>query len=324
MPIGRLAYRQRLTRCAIFFHVAAAAASWDDLSSTEAVGRQDDGVLAVVAKLGVQRETTSHARASRDDGCIMGVLLVPDSDREHEPDLAPLGFVLRHDSLVTIHDTPLDIGVAELKAACRDLDVPAKMFLRLLDAVGDAHFMLTQQLTSEIVQIGNDAEEEGADLDTVRRALKRQQDRVVALHQNLGKLRHVADDIGDNRLEVGPDEVVAEDLEDDFREVRDEIDNTLRSVEFAMSLVGATRDYLQTTIALNQNRRMEILTVIASIVLVPTLIVGLYGENFKLWPGEGSRVGFVISLALIAFVTVVQLFIFWHFKWIGNRKRKDA
>ena len=44
------------------------------------------------------------------------------------------------------------------------------------------------------------------------------------------------------------------------------------------------RDYHQAKIANDQNEVMKRLTAIASILLLPTFIVGLYGQNFAHMP----------------------------------------
>ena len=46
-------------------------------------------------------------------------------------------------------------------------------------------------------------------------------------------------------------------------------------------LLAGVRDYHQAQVANDQNEVMKRLTVIASVLLVPTFIVGLYGQNLR-------------------------------------------
>ena len=60
------------------------------------------------------------------------------------------------------------------------------------------------------------------------------------------------------------------------------------------------RDYHQAKIAQDQNEVVKRLTVIASLLLFPTFIVGVYGQNFDHMPELHWRLGYVFSWALIA------------------------
>ena len=84
------------------------------------------------------------------------------------------------------------------------------------------------------------------------------------------------------------------------------------------SRVGASvRDYLQAKIANDQNEVMKTLTVIASLLLLPTFIVGLYGQNFQHhFPEIHWRLGYVWSWGLIVVTTAAQLWFFRRKKWI--------
>ena len=58
------------------------------------------------------------------------------------------------------------------------------------------------------------------------------------------------------------------------------------------------------------------LTVVASILLLPTLIVGLYGQNFKHIPELEWSQGYLWSWGLILVTTALQLWYFRRKRWI--------
>jgi magnesium transporter len=55
---------------------------------------------------------------------------------------------------------------------------------------------------------------------------------------------------------------------------------------------------------------------IASIMLVPTFIVGLYGQNFVNLPETSWRFGYLFSWGVIAVVTIGQVWYFKRRRWI--------
>jgi magnesium transporter len=61
---------------------------------------------------------------------------------------------------------------------------------------------------------------------------------------------------------------------------------------------------------------MKRLTRIASLLLVPTLIVGIYGQNFRDIPETRWHYGYGFSWGLIIVATLAQLWFFKRKKWI--------
>ena len=84
----------------------------------------------------------------------------------------------------------------------------------------------------------------------------------------------------DGRLEVGDHALFPPDVERLFADTYDTLVRATEELDIARDLLAGVRDHLQAKIAENQNEVGKKLTVIASLVLVPTLIVGYYGQNF--------------------------------------------
>jgi hypothetical protein len=70
-------------------------------------------------------------------------------------------------------------------------------------------------------------------------------------------------------------------------------------VDYARDLLSAARDYQQARVSIDQNEVVKRLTSIASILLVPTFIVGLYGQNFIHMPEYRWHYGYAWSWFLI-------------------------
>ena len=68
-------------------------------------------------------------------------------------------------------------------------------------------------------------------------------------------------------------------------------------METARDLIGGVRDYHQSKVANDQNEVMKRLTLVASIFLPPTFIVGVYGQNFA--AHAGARVDERLRLLLV-------------------------
>ena len=86
------------------------------------------------------------------------------------------------------------------------------------------------------------------------------------------------------------------DVELDFADVYDKLLRAVDGLDFSRDLLASARDYQQAKIANDQNEVTKRLTVIASLLLVPTFIVGVYGQNFDHMPELHWRFGYAWQL----------------------------
>jgi magnesium transporter len=128
----------------------------------------------------------------------------------------------------------------------------------------------------------------------------------------------------DRRIDIGEGpEVLPRDVELDFADVYDKLLRAVDGLDFSRDLLASARDYQQAKIATDQNEVTKRLTVIAALVLVPTLIVGVYGQNFDHMPELHWRFGYAWSWGLIVGTTIIQLFFFRRLGWIGSRPVRE-
>jgi magnesium transporter len=146
------------------------------------------------------------------------------------------------------------------------------------------------------------------ELTALRRDLLRARRLVAATR---GAVRRVID----RRLELGDEELFGEPVERLFADTYETLFRAAEELDVARDLLSSARDYHQSVIAETQNEVVKKLTVIASLLLLPTLIVGFYGQNF----GPAFRdwywtIG--VSSFLIVATTVLQLAFFKWRRWI--------
>ncbi len=97
------------------------------------------------------------------------------------------------------------------------------------------------------------------------------------------------------------------------------INRAERLHEESMSLRDYTmqlRDLYKAHLDLKQNRIMTVLTVVTTIFMPLTLIVGWYGMNFRFMPELESRWGYPITIAVSIIIVVVSLLFFKKKKWL--------
>ena len=101
-----------------------------------------------------------------------------------------------------------------------------------------------------------------------------------------------------------------------FRELYNDVIQLIDMSETYREILTGSLDMYLSTISNNMNLSMKRLTVYATFILLPTLISGLYGMNFRYMPELYWPWGYWYALGLMA-LSVILLFIFFKKKkWI--------
>lgn len=87
-------------------------------------------------------------------------------------------------------------------------------------------------------------------------------------------------------------------------------------VEMARERLTAVLEIYFSSVSNRLNEVMKSFTVIASLILLPTLISGIYGMNFVALPLKEHNYGFWIMLAVMLFSVSLMVFFFKRKKWV--------
>ena len=103
--------------------------------------------------------------------------------------------------------------------------------------------------------------------------------------------------------------------EEHFKELQTEIRQLIDIENTQASRLTSILDMYMSSVSNNLNTIMKSFTVIASILLLPMLIAGIYGMNLVL-PLANNQNGFWILLLIMLFCVVLMLFYFKRRSWI--------
>ena len=100
-----------------------------------------------------------------------------------------------------------------------------------------------------------------------------------------------------------------------LRDVYDHAIQVMDSIETFREMISAMIEIYLSNLNNRINSVMKVLTVIATIFMPPTFIVGIYGMNFKYMPELDWKYGYPTVLLLMLFIAVTMLVIFKKKKW---------
>jgi magnesium transporter len=251
---------------------------------------------------------------------IFGVFLVAVARRDEDRVFyQEVDVVVTHDVLLSVSKTPPGEEPYDPRPAresCRPDDNGGMMLYRLVDDIAERYLDLVDALDDEIDELEDTVE--SVPPARTRNRLSELRHDLLHIRRTLGPTRDAVRRVVDNVLEVEQDqEVFPHEVEVAFNSAYDKLLRAFDGLELSRDLIASVRDYLQAKVANDQNEVMKTLTVIASLLLLPTFIVGLYGQNFQHhFPEIHWQFGYAWSWGLIVVTTALQLWFFRRKRWI--------
>jgi magnesium transporter len=237
-----------------------------------------------------------------------------DTTFEEELDETPVGLFIGPDWLVTVRyeavgavDRPWDaVSGGERRYLGRGPDFLA---YRVIDGVVDGYFDLLEEVEARIELIEEEViddpgEETLAEINAARRELLSIRKLVWPTREAVGILAR-----GD------PEQISAE-TEKYFRDIYDHLVQQGDLVETYRDLATGARDIYLNVLSMSTNEVMKRLTVVATIVLPMTVVVGVYGMNFAEMPELDWTYGYPAVLLGMLGMAGVMVWYFRRTEWL--------
>jgi magnesium transporter len=249
---------------------------------------------------------------------VLGIFLVPVAvTAEDRLYYQEIDFVATRQLLVSVSKTPpgeKPFDPKPAKEACRHHEEVGMYVYHLVDQIAERYLDLVDDLDDEIDELedmigDHTAQEVGKRLRDLRVDVR-------GIRRTLTPTRDAIHRVVDDRVELDGGELFPRDVEIAFGDAYDKLLRSSEALDSSRDALAGVRDYLQGKIANDQNEVMKRLTVIASLLLLPTFIVGLYGQNFRHIPELGWAWGYWWAWGWIIGTTIAQLLFFRWKKWV--------
>ncbi|GIO27059.1 magnesium/cobalt transporter CorA [Ornithinibacillus bavariensis] len=183
-----------------------------------------------------------------------------------------------------------------------------RIFYELFDKIVDNFFPIIYELEDKI----NEVEQNPHDL-----SMDILLDYLFELRHQLLKLRHAIHPIRDllYRILNSHHLVGIEERKEYFRDIYDHLLKLSEMIESNREITNDIRDNFISLNSYQQNKVIQILTVITSIFAPLTFIAGIYGMNFIHMPELKWQYGYFIILAVMAIITIFMIIWFKKKGW---------
>lgn len=179
----------------------------------------------------------------------------------------------------------------------------------LIDTIVDHYFAALEKIGDKMEYIEEELVTNPSveTLQTIHN-LKRE---MIFLRKFIWPLREV---IG--KLERAESSLIQESTSIYFRDVYEHTIQVIDTVETFRDMISGMLDIYLSSVSNNMNKVMKVLTIIATIFIPLTFIVGIYGMNFKYMPELEWKWSYPLVLLLMFGVGVLMIMYFRRKKWL--------
>jgi len=178
----------------------------------------------------------------------------------------------------------------------------------LLDAIVDGYFIVLESV-GEQIDVVEDAFIDNPSKEGLQKIqiLKRE---LLYMHKSIWPLREVVS--GMQRTE---NEIIKNSTQIYIRDIYDHVIQAIDTTETYREFLAGLMDIYLSSVSNKLNEVMKVLTIISTIFIPLTFIVGVYGMNFKYMPEIDWKWGYFGVLAILAFIAVMMILYFKRKKW---------
>jgi len=221
--------------------------------------------------------------------------------------------VLMEQVILSFHEVGADI-FASVESRLKKLNGKIRkkgtdyLAYALFDAMVDNYFLVLETIGAQIEELEEEILKEPSrgSLEWLH-SLKRE---LTILRKSVWPLRDVI-----NSMLRSDSELIVDDTMKYFLDVHDHTLQIIETVEAFRDVTASLYDMYLSTISNRMNEVMKVLTVIATIFIPLTFIVGIYGMNFHYMPELAWRWGYFAILAVMALLGIGMVIYFKKKDW---------
>lgn len=225
-----------------------------------------------------------------------------------------VSFLLRENLLISFHESELSMfdlvykRMQNPESRFRTSGVDYLMYA-LVDVIVDHYFRVMENL-AEVIDSSEDTLLKHSDENILIETQQLKKD-LLLLRKAVFPLREAL-----NTLIKTEGSLITTSQKAYFNDVYDHVMHVYETIENYRDLASGLKDIYLSTLNLRLSKVMQTLTIISTIFIPLTFIVGVYGMNFKFMPELNLKYGYVGVWVIMIIITVLMLIQFRRRKWL--------
>lgn len=252
-----------------------------------------------------QLERIHYCKAEMFGNCVLGAFAVPNV-KNLPAKKVEFGFYMAKDRLIFIEDTGtyVESVLNRLKEIEYGGEVSiAEFFTGFLDYLIEGDSVFLQEYEEKLIQL-EDSMMKKLQKNSYEKIIRYRKD-MMRLHAYFTQLENMGDIFRSNT-----NHLFKEEERDSFAVFSHRAGRLHDHTEMLQDYIVQIRELYQSQIDLEQNHTMNLLTVVTTIFLPLSLIVGWYGMNFTHMPELSWTYGYVSIFILSIVIVLIEIYIF--------------
>lgn len=226
-----------------------------------------------------------------------------------------VSMVVGEDYVLTFQESDVDVfddlreRISNSKGRIRSQGIGYLMYA-ILDAVVDNYLNITDSFGNRIEDLETliFKEESNKSTATQIQEIKHQ---ILKIRRAILPFREVV-----NRLEKVDSGIIEPKTKSYLRDLYDHIVQVTENIDLYREMVWSMMDMYMSLISNKMNEVMKVLTIISTIFIPLSFIVGVYGMNFKNMPELEYQYGYYVIWIIMIVVFIMMLIYFRRKKWL--------
>ncbi|CAF3803656.1 unnamed protein product [Rotaria sp. Silwood1] len=263
--------------------------------------------------------TTTEQRTKLDvlDDALFLVckLIYHDMDCTGQIIIQQMSFYLKHDILITFQETSKDLfdsiknRIRQGKGRIRKSKIDY-LFYSLLDVIGDHYMDVLHMMDTSVASIDNQ----------LMKTLKRDTlESIYDLKRDILSLRSIISPFKEIIIKLQKEEetqIMQESTNIYLKDLFDHIVQANDSIDTYREMLSSFIDFYMILNSNHMNEIVKTLTIVTSIFIPLTFIVGVYGMNFENMPELRYKNGYFIVLGCMGMLVILMLSFFKYKHWL--------
>lgn len=185
------------------------------------------------------------------------------------------------------------------------------LFYSLLDAIVDHYYEVIEVIENKIDDLEAAIFKDNATSQDNTTKIQLLKQDVLSIRKSIFPLRDII-----NRIQKKESDLITTTTLEYFKDIQDHIVQITENIDLYREMVWNLMDLNISTINTKTNDVMKVLTIVSSIFIPLSFIVGIYGMNFKNMPELNQDNGYFVVLAIMAIIVIAMCIYFKQKKWL--------
>ncbi|MDR2808789.1 MAG: magnesium/cobalt transporter CorA [Spirochaetaceae bacterium] len=257
---------------------------------------------------------TQRPKSEEFDDYLFIILKSVSRKGGEEPEFEQISMIITCDTLITFQERPGDPfeGIRQRilnnGGRFRRMGIDYLAYA-IIDSLIDEYFSTLDSFNVEFEAFEERAFDENdnsfiQDMQKTRRTISSMHRIIWPMRESIAAIIHF------------DSELIHRELEPFFKDILDNIVQLSEIVENYRELLASIMEVNLSAVSNRMNRVMKVLTIISTIFIPLTFIVGVYGMNFAYMPELQSRLAYPIVWIVMLLIALAMLFFFKKHKWL--------